>query len=326
MPTHLEEGFVVCCSLCDTYLVLIIGGVTPANWRGPLRKALDDRNFKLQLEWERKGWCLARCPTCIECITGLTFSDWMEQHGRNFDSLTPLSPCRPVSFADDEPPALYVNQQADPGAKPKWTLTSGIGPQGLELDQSRSGRVWKPSLRQAGITAPRYEPSAADRDVALHEKIFRLVESALSSLLAAEHEARGSQRWAAELARAAARNLAAGGQLAEEHDDEPSAELGELDEMMSLTASSASSSVRGTGCGVKRPRGRTQVEQPVARAARSVQDAALSAAVEAFVGRLHANRPVFAAEQWAVLQAEVEATAASGVGDALSRIHLSMRP
>ena len=34
---------------------------------------------------------------------------------------------------------------------------AGLGPAGLELDRSGSGRVWKPSLRQYGIDAPRLE-------------------------------------------------------------------------------------------------------------------------------------------------------------------------
>jgi hypothetical protein len=33
------------------------------------------------------------------------------------------------------------------GGKPKWTLAQGVGPKTLELDHSRSNRIYKPSLR-----------------------------------------------------------------------------------------------------------------------------------------------------------------------------------
>lgn len=63
---------------------------------------------------------------------------------------TALSLVQFVSFDDEypdagsEPPPLFLDDQGAPGRKPKWTLCQGIGPPALEVDSSRSGRVFKP--------------------------------------------------------------------------------------------------------------------------------------------------------------------------------------
>jgi hypothetical protein len=44
---------------------------------------------------------------------------------------------------------IYLNRKAT--GKPKWTLVQGIGPPSLEVDRSRSNRIWRPSLSQFGL-------------------------------------------------------------------------------------------------------------------------------------------------------------------------------
>lgn len=176
-----EEGFIVCCSLCDSYFVLTTGLVAPAAWRGHVGgKTFDARNEKLQERWAKKRWALLRCPTCVECVTGLPFLDWLERFARDVSHLTPLSPCWLVSFEGELPP-LYLDQKpAGEAGKPKWKLVSGVGPAGLELDSSKSGRIWKPSLRAAGIDAPRYDGASASSGH--HHDVLRRVETALQAL------------------------------------------------------------------------------------------------------------------------------------------------
>jgi hypothetical protein len=61
-----------------------------------------------------------------------------------------------------------ADEQNQPGGKPKWRLAQGVGPAGLEVDRSRTGRLHKPSLRMFGIDAtPLKLPDAVSRGDAL---------------------------------------------------------------------------------------------------------------------------------------------------------------
>ena len=161
-----EEGFIACCTLCDSYFVLVSGHVAPAGFRGRQgTKELDERNEQLQDRWATKRCLLLRCPTCVELLSQLPYLDWLEAHARDTSTLTPLSPCWLVAFEDGQPPPLYMDHKpAGEVGKPKWRLASGVGPAGLELDNSRSGRLWKPSLRGLpNVDTTRYEASDAAR-------------------------------------------------------------------------------------------------------------------------------------------------------------------
>ena len=75
----LDQGIIVSCALCDSYQIIIIGGFQPAAWRGRAgTKALDERNHRVQLQWERRRWALLRCSCCVECVSGLKFQEWHE--------------------------------------------------------------------------------------------------------------------------------------------------------------------------------------------------------------------------------------------------------
>ena len=84
------------------------------------------------------------CPTCAEQVTGTTWQDYIA-HG----STTIFSPSVYYSWDGVSLPALFMNANANHPAnkKPKWTLVQGVAPSTLELDSSRSGRLYKPSLR-----------------------------------------------------------------------------------------------------------------------------------------------------------------------------------
>lgn len=188
-----EEGFIACCSLCDSYFVLTTSLISPAHWRGRGgTKLLDERNERIQQRWALRRCLLLRCPTCVELITALPYLEWIETAVRDLDSLMPLSPCWLVKFEEDQPPPLYLDHHPRGEAgKPKWKLASGVGPAGLELDSSRSNRLWKPSLKQFGIVAQRYEQSLACRNggASHHKERCSRVETALGSLTEAAADA-----------------------------------------------------------------------------------------------------------------------------------------
>lgn len=71
---------------------------------------------------------------------------------------TPLSLAKGLLFEQETLPPLYLDRRPGGSLKPKWALVSGLGPPGVELDSSRSGRLHKPSLRTTGITAPVFRP------------------------------------------------------------------------------------------------------------------------------------------------------------------------
>jgi hypothetical protein len=114
----------------------------------------------------------SRCPSCIERVYQMEYQDWLENR-----TLPPIfSLCIPVVFDDEDEveeeqnkgteagaatkyksqelnsgpmPPIYLNRKAT--GKPKWTLVQGIGPPSLEVDRSRSNRIWRPSLSQFGL-------------------------------------------------------------------------------------------------------------------------------------------------------------------------------
>jgi hypothetical protein len=53
-----------------------------------------------------------------------------------------------TKFDMDEDSPVYLDMGEH---KQKWTLVCGVGPKMLELDSSKSGRLYKPSFRQLKI-------------------------------------------------------------------------------------------------------------------------------------------------------------------------------
>jgi hypothetical protein len=51
--------------------------------------------------------------------------------------------CNFVKFEPDEDSPVYLNVGEH---KPKWSLVCGVGPKMLELDSSKSGRLYKPAF------------------------------------------------------------------------------------------------------------------------------------------------------------------------------------
>jgi hypothetical protein len=98
--------------------------------------------------------------------------DQLEQGEFLRNGLAVLSPTFLFSFEEGELPPVYENAQTNPGGKPKWRLVQGVGPAGLELDRSRTGRLHKPSLNPFGVdTAPLALPAAVARGDALADAV-----------------------------------------------------------------------------------------------------------------------------------------------------------
>jgi hypothetical protein len=141
-----------------------------------------DRQFRDGRASTANGHEFMSCPTCVEATHGMRYAEWVSRGGvfaaSGRHTLEPepepeaagasagsgggddvaLSLVEYVRFDEEEPPPLFLDEQGTPGKKPKWTLCQGVGPPALEVDSSRSGRVFKPSLRPFGISRPIYQP------------------------------------------------------------------------------------------------------------------------------------------------------------------------
>jgi hypothetical protein len=143
-----------------------------------------DRQFRDGRDQAASGHEFMRCPTCVEATHGMRYTEWVARGGvfaasgrhslqkaepepaseeavalaASSDDDIALSLVEFVRFDEIEAPPLFLNEEGTPGKKPKWTLCQGVGPPALEVDSSRSGRVFKPSLRPFGIDRKMYQP------------------------------------------------------------------------------------------------------------------------------------------------------------------------
>ncbi|KAK3283882.1 hypothetical protein CYMTET_8433 [Cymbomonas tetramitiformis] len=108
-------------------------------------RLLEDELERIQLERNRSGLLHLPCPTCAELVHGKRYQEYIA----SVEDEVVLAPSRLIGF-EGEPPPLYMNA-APPEKAPKWTISQGLGPKSLELDKSRSGRIYKPTLRQYGV-------------------------------------------------------------------------------------------------------------------------------------------------------------------------------
>lgn len=137
-----DVGVIVLCAMCDSYFLVTITSVEYKCFKGKKGTlALESYFEKLQNKLEQDRYAQMRCPTCMECITGKSYTEWIES-----GEPAHLSLVRFVTFDAAEPPPLYADE-VNGGGKPKWSLAQGIGPRTLEMDKSRSNRLYKPALR-----------------------------------------------------------------------------------------------------------------------------------------------------------------------------------
>ena len=153
----MDEGAAVYrCVLCDSYALLTLGLLPDRKLARGIKgkKAYEDllEDFQERLAPPHKTFLLA-CPTCNAFASAsdpaLRF-DQVKQGEYLRDGLAVLTPCDLVVFDTEELPPVY-RDEANQGGRPKYRLCQGVGPAGLELDKSRTGRLHKPSLRPFGI-------------------------------------------------------------------------------------------------------------------------------------------------------------------------------
>jgi hypothetical protein len=177
-----DVGIIYICAMCESYFVLGMTSVDYTQYRGREgTRQLEDYYMKLQVQYERQKWAMHRCPTCIESATGKSYSDWLSSSEPAI-----LSLCRPAAFEDGQPPPLYVQETA---GRNRWSLAQGVGPKTLELDRSRSGRLYKPALRgviSTSALAP-YPAAEAGTGAQGHAHMLAAVEEALGQAARCGH-------------------------------------------------------------------------------------------------------------------------------------------
>lgn len=119
------------------------------------------RPLRVTLAWRQLSWCVhffrlvplslrkhlapalvtpaQDAASAMQLVAAVIVLSLLSDRRRCISSPPCLQPCRLVSFEEGELPPLYMND-AQAGAKPKWTLCQGLGPKGLEVDKSKSGR------------------------------------------------------------------------------------------------------------------------------------------------------------------------------------------
>ena len=113
------------------------------------------------------------CPTCNAFayryeLNQVAQGEFLRQ------GMAVLTPSVLVSFEDGQSPPLYRDENAGNDGKPRWRLCQGVGPAGLELDRSRTGRIHKPSLAPFGVdvrplTLPEQLRGPRELSEAVHE-------------------------------------------------------------------------------------------------------------------------------------------------------------
>lgn len=146
------------CLLCGDCFLTVVGRINLSGMKTGGRRGtemLERAALRLLATVTANALVLLPCPTC-NVLAHADVANWLEWVDKH--SMAVLTPCILPRFvgaeegiagsADAPPPPLYANANNVPGKKPKWNLFYGTGPPGLELDRSRSGRLWGPSLRK----------------------------------------------------------------------------------------------------------------------------------------------------------------------------------
>ena len=177
------------CLLCDTYFMECIDMIEPTELT---KKKKEEKFITLQQKLTEK-MDFQSCPTCNELCYDMKFQDFLSTEKQTI--LSPCIPVlfidakeinkhkitlkletlkidefeifseNPISNEkqieevevdemDDGIP-IYINMAE--GMKPKWTLAFGLGPTRIELDNSKSGRIYKPFLKQFGFDGVPYQ-------------------------------------------------------------------------------------------------------------------------------------------------------------------------
>lgn len=153
MTSLREISSIANCLVCDSFFIVIIGTVPPNNqfsgkkgkvmFEEILEKIQNNLNSNNEDNVFHHQVKMFACPTCAETIYKKNYLEYVNDSSIS----TIFSPCLYHIFEENEFPAIYEDVKRGNG-KPKWSLIHGVGPYSLELDSSRSGRIYKPSLKE----------------------------------------------------------------------------------------------------------------------------------------------------------------------------------
>lgn len=185
-------GIIANCLYCDSYFMLTVDHVDLREIKG--KNDLEAKLEKIQLKYTiHKRYLYSSCPTCSELCYGVKYQDFyhsdkectlslckivmfidekdiklhyktkkiktdiynsMELFDENPIKKIKESTIQEEKIEDGIP--VYIDM-SDEGQKPKWTLNLGLGPQKIELDTSKSGRIYQPFLKQFGLNGVPYQ-------------------------------------------------------------------------------------------------------------------------------------------------------------------------
>ena len=142
---------VVECLMCRSHMALKITVLDPNSFKPILSS---ENPAELQSDWlieiqeniTKRKYTSAICPYCVGIGHGLKWSEWLESTEEAYLQLVKF-----VEFEEGEGPPLYINDAPQTSNKPKWKICQGVGPQVLELDSSRSNKIYKKSYRGSGL-------------------------------------------------------------------------------------------------------------------------------------------------------------------------------
>ncbi|KAL0490454.1 hypothetical protein AKO1_009537 [Acrasis kona] len=161
------------CMMCDSFFVNVVGIVDLAENRGAKGKdVLSEQYESVQNKYTDKPELL-HCPTCTELVYGIRFQEFVVS---DKDCVITLSNF--MKFDEEEASPVYINSGEH---KPKYTLVYGVGPKMLELDSSKSGRLYKPSFRALklpGLSTKPFE-NTKERSALEFKEIIDLVNQAV---------------------------------------------------------------------------------------------------------------------------------------------------
>ena len=154
-----EGAAIYNCILCDSYALITLGVLPDRKLaRGIKGKAAyEDLLESFQESHASPARChLLACPTCNayarqDDAAHSAKSSYRIRWNRagSHARVSPSSP-RVSSSRSRRASSPHIRRRRRPGAKPKWRLVQGVGPPGLEVDRTRTGRLHKPSCVRLG--------------------------------------------------------------------------------------------------------------------------------------------------------------------------------
>eukprot|EP01012_Entosiphon_sulcatum_P019805 TRINITY_DN24766_c0_g1_i1.p2 TRINITY_DN24766_c0_g1~~TRINITY_DN24766_c0_g1_i1.p2 ORF type:complete len:291 (+),score=51.46 TRINITY_DN24766_c0_g1_i1:1393-2265(+) len=143
-----DIGAIANCLFCDSYVVVVVDRLAYGQAGKLGQEKRLEKLMEVQSYLSEHLFTYHHCPTCTELLYNQRFLEWLDRDDRPECSISVMRWVDFEGVIEDLP--MYVNE-APPESKPRWVLRQGVGPAHLEIDNSHSGRIHKPTLAQYGI-------------------------------------------------------------------------------------------------------------------------------------------------------------------------------